>query len=152
MVPCGGAEALPRRYGACLARRLAKQPNPITCALCDRAGSSSGLRRAVHECERYLCARAHAPGGARNTCATQAAATGWAWVGSGAPLFPGYLSIEQGVTFESVGRYGYAAWDAVPESGKFQILGIIGILELLGEAAVKPHYMKGGIPGKIPLL
>jgi len=81
-----------------------------------------------------------------------AAATGWAYVASGGPLFPGYLSIEQGVTFESLGRYGYAAWDAVPESGKFQILGIIGILELLGEAAVKPHYMMGGTPGKIPLL
>lgn len=81
-----------------------------------------------------------------------AAATGWAYVGSGGPLFPGYLSIEQGVTFESLGRYGYAAWDAVPEAGKFQILGLIGILELLGEASVKPHYMKGGTPGKIPLI
>jgi len=82
-----------------------------------------------------------------------AAATGWAWVASGGALFPGYISIEQGVTFESLGRNGYAAWDAVPESGKFQILGIIGILELLGEASVKPHYMMpGGTPGKIPLL
>merc|ERR1719305_1325477 len=81
-----------------------------------------------------------------------AAVTGWAWVSSGGPLFPGYLSIEQGVTFESLGREGYAAWDAVPENGKFQILGVIGILELLGEAAVKPHYMSGGTPGKIPLI
>jgi len=82
-----------------------------------------------------------------------AAATGWAWVASGGPLLPGYLSIEQGITFESLGRNGYAAWDAVPESGKFQILGVIGILELLGEASVKPHYMMpGGTPGKIPLL
>jgi len=82
-----------------------------------------------------------------------AAATGWAWVASGGALFPGYLSIEQGVTFESLGRNGYAAWDAVPESGKLQIIGIIGILELLGEASVKPHYMMpGGTPGKIPLL
>jgi len=40
----------------------------------------------------------------------------------------------------------------VPESGKLQILGVVGILDLLGEAAVKPHYMKGGTPGKIPLL
>merc|ERR1719420_1837372 len=62
-----------------------------------------------------------------------AAATGWAWVASGAPLFPGYLSIEQGVTFESLGRDGYAAWDAVPDSGKFQIIGIVGIVDLLGE-------------------
>merc|ERR1719231_133264 len=81
-----------------------------------------------------------------------AAATGWAWVSSGGPLFPGYLSIEQGVTFESLGRDGYAAWDAMPYDGKAQIIGVIGILELLGEAAVKPHYMMGGTPGKIPLL
>merc|ERR1719504_571756 len=81
-----------------------------------------------------------------------AAVTGWAWVSSGGPLFPGYLSPSAGVTFESLGRTGYAAWDAVPENGKFQILGVIGILELLGEASVKPHYMAGGTPGKIPLL
>merc|ERR1719191_2708101 len=81
-----------------------------------------------------------------------AAVTGWAWVSSGGPLFPGYLSIENGVTFESLGRDGYAAWAAVPEAGKFQILGVIGILEWLGEASVKPHYMAGGTPGKVPLL
>ena len=33
-----------------------------------------------------------------------------------------------------------------------QIIGIVGILDLLGEAAVKPHYMMGGTPGKIPLI
>merc|ERR1719331_3633790 len=81
-----------------------------------------------------------------------AAVTGWAWVSSGGPLFPGYLSIEQGVTFESLGRDGYAAWDAVPEDGKFQIIGVVGLLELLGEASVKPHYMSGGTPGKVPLI
>ncbi|EOD07283.1 light harvesting protein [Emiliania huxleyi CCMP1516] len=81
-----------------------------------------------------------------------AAVTGWAWVSSGGPLFPGYLSVEQGVTFESLGRDGYAAWAAVPEAGKFQILGVIGILEILSESAVKPHYMAGGTPGKVPLL
>merc|ERR1719238_2322858 len=59
-----------------------------------------------------------------------AAVTGWAWVSSGGPLFPGYLSIEKGITFESMPREGYAAWDAVPDDGKFQILGVIGILEL----------------------
>lgn len=81
-----------------------------------------------------------------------AAATGWAWVSSGGTLFPGEISHEQGITFESLGRDGYAAWDAVPMNGKMQIIGVIGILELLGEAAVKPHYMSGGQPGKIPLL
>merc|ERR1712205_211467 len=81
-----------------------------------------------------------------------AAVTGWVWTWAGGPLFPGYISTSEGITFESLGRVGYAAWDAVPESGKLQILGVIGILELLGEASVKPHYMKGGTPGKIPLL
>jgi len=81
-----------------------------------------------------------------------AAVTGWAWVSSGGPLFPGYLSIEKGITFESLGRDGYAAWEAVPDAGKLQIIGVAGILDLLGEAAVKPHYMMGGTPGKIPLL
>ena len=73
--------------------------------------------------------------------AVQAAVTGWAWVSSGGPLFPGYISVEQGITFESLGRDGYAAWDATPENGKAQILGIVGLLEILGESAIKPHYM-----------
>jgi len=81
-----------------------------------------------------------------------AAVTGWAYVSSGGPLFPGYLSPSTGVTFESLGRDGYAAWDAMPAAGRFQIIGVIGILEWLGEVSVKPHYMKGGTPGKIPLL
>merc|ERR1719326_69676 len=82
-----------------------------------------------------------------------AAATGWAWVSSGGPLLPGYLSPSEGLEFSALPTGdGYAAWDAVPDSGKFQIIGIIGILELLGEASVKPHYMMGGTPGKIPLI
>merc|ERR1719502_65019 len=81
-----------------------------------------------------------------------AAATGWAYVSSGGPLFPGYISPSEGVTFESLGIHGYEAWAATPESGKAQIIGSIGILEILGEASVKPHYMMGGTPGKIPLL
>lgn len=81
-----------------------------------------------------------------------AAVTGWAYVSSGGPLFPGEISPSLGVTFESLGRDGYAAWDACPEAGKAQIIGVVGILELLGEASVKPHYMSGGTPGKIPLI
>jgi len=81
-----------------------------------------------------------------------AAATGWGYIASGGPALPGYLSPSEGITFASLPTAGYAAWDAVPENGKFQILGVIGILELLGEASVKPHYMAGGTPGKIPLL
>merc|ERR1719487_2946418 len=56
-----------------------------------------------------------------------AAATGWAYVASGGPLFPGYISPSEGVTFESLGRSGYAAWDAMPESGRLQIIGVVGI-------------------------
>ena len=81
-----------------------------------------------------------------------AAATGWAYVSSGGPLLPGYISPSTGATFESLGRDGYAAWDATPAAGKLQIIGIIGLLELLGEAATKPHYMMGGTPGKIDLI
>jgi len=42
-----------------------------------------------------------------------------------------------------------AQWDALPSSAKLQILGFVGLLELLGER-VKPHYMSGGVPGKYP--
>merc|ERR1719327_486024 len=76
-----------------------------------------------------------------------AAVTGWAWVSSGGPLFPGVISTTTGQTFESLGRDGYAAWDAVPDAGKLQILGVIGILEWLGEVSATPHYMMGGTPG-----
>merc|ERR1719454_2505942 len=81
-----------------------------------------------------------------------AAVTGWAYVSSGGPLFPGVISTTTGQTFESLGRDGCAAWDAVPDAGKLQILGVIGILEWLGEVSATPHYMMGGTPGKIPLL
>ena len=58
-----------------------------------------------------------------------AAATGWGYIASGGPALPGYLSPSEGITFASLPTAGYAAWDAVPENGKFQILGVIGILE-----------------------
>lgn len=124
---CGAVAARARRVGARNARDP-DRPHVLGFCLADRA------------CDAAAC------------CPSQAAVTGWAWVSSGGPLFPGYLSIEQGITFESLGRDGYAAWDAVPDAGKFQIIGIVGILDLLGEAAVKPHYMMGGTPGKIPLI
>ena len=40
----------------------------------------------------------------------------------------------------------------MPESGRLQIIGVVGILEWLSEVSAKPHYMCGGTPGKIPLL
>jgi len=141
-----------------MAPRLAAQPS-VTMAVADMEGTGPetggkvfdplGLSKIASD-ETLAWFRACE---LKHSRIAMAAATGWAWVASGGALLPGYLSIEQGVTFESLGRNGYAAWDAVPESGKFQILGIIGILELLGEASVKPHYTQpGGTPGKIPLL
>ena len=40
------------------------------------------------------------------------------------------------------------AWDNLPADGKWQIVGIIGAIESIAEAQ-KPHYMRGGTPGKI---
>merc|ERR1719311_1314281 len=62
--------------------------------------------------------------------------------------FPG--EIAKGVSFASVNSDGvYNAWGNVPEEGKFQILFLI--LETATESK-KPHYMRGGVPGKIESL
>merc|ERR1719262_846768 len=64
--------------------------------------------------------------------------------------FPG--DIANGVSFASVGANGpYDAWAAVPTAGKLQIVSIIFMLELATESK-KPHYMRGGVPGKIDRL
>mmetsp|Transcript_6538 Transcript_6538/g.20972 ORF Transcript_6538/g.20972 Transcript_6538/m.20972 type:complete len:197 (+) Transcript_6538:285-875(+) len=61
--------------------------------------------------------------------------------------FPGDLA--NGVPFASVGAGGpFAAWDAVPTAGKLQLFLFIGALEWASETK-KPHYMRGGVPGKI---
>eukprot|EP00315_Gephyrocapsa_oceanica_P009503 CAMPEP_0185283652 /NCGR_PEP_ID=MMETSP1363-20130426/603_1 /TAXON_ID=38817 /ORGANISM="Gephyrocapsa oceanica, Strain RCC1303" /LENGTH=224 /DNA_ID=CAMNT_0027879319 /DNA_START=89 /DNA_END=763 /DNA_ORIENTATION=- len=71
-------------------------------------------------------------------------------VGAAKISFPGELA--KGVTFASVAANGpYQAWDAVPQAGKLQILSIILALEWATEAK-KPHYMRGGVPGKIEQL
>ena len=71
-------------------------------------------------------------------------------VGAAGITFPG--EIAKGVTFESVNSDGvYAAWGKVPEEGKLQILLLIFGLELASESK-KPHYMRGGVPGKIESL
>jgi hypothetical protein len=43
-------------------------------------------------------------------------------------------------------------WDAVSDSAKWQIFGLIGFLEIWGEVATDDHkhYMKGGKPGDFP--
>jgi hypothetical protein len=65
-----------------------------------------------------------------------------------APLFGG--EIAGGTTFASLGREPFAAWDAVPDSGKAQIILTLGAFEFLSEYT-KPHYLSGGTPGKISL-
>jgi len=71
-------------------------------------------------------------------------------LGAAKVTFPG--EIAKGVSFASIGANGpYAAWDAVPTEGKLQILAIILALETASEAK-KPHYMRGGVPGKIDQL
>merc|ERR1711871_383873 len=67
-----------------------------------------------------------------------AATVGYALTASGV-RFPGNLAT--GVPFDSLKTA--TAWDNMPDAGKWQILGVIGIMELLGEAQ-KPHYTQGG--------
>merc|ERR1719181_1877019 len=70
--------------------------------------------------------------------------------GAAGITFPG--EIAKGVTFESVNSGGvFSAWSNVPEAGKLQILLLIFMLELSTESK-KPHYMRGGVPGKIDSL
>jgi len=71
-------------------------------------------------------------------------------VGAAGITFPG--EIAKGVTFESVNSEGvYMAWSKVPEEGKLQMLLWAFALELASESK-KPHYMRGGVPGKIDSL
>jgi len=85
--------------------------------------------------------------------------------------FVGFLVHAQGITWpfpmtmagdpwpklEDVGSVP-ALWDAIPESGKWQIILTIGILEWWDEYQFEPeknknkpkHYMRGGKPGDYP--
>ena len=70
--------------------------------------------------------------------------------GAAGITFPG--EIAGGVSFASVNANGvFSAWSNVPEQGKLQILMLIFLLELSTESK-KPHYMRGGVPGKIDSL
>jgi len=70
--------------------------------------------------------------------------------GAAGVTFPG--EIANGVTFASVNADGvFNAWGNVPVEGKLQILLLIFALEMATEAK-KPHYMRGGVPGKIDQL
>mmetsp|Transcript_22008 Transcript_22008/g.36358 ORF Transcript_22008/g.36358 Transcript_22008/m.36358 type:complete len:267 (-) Transcript_22008:420-1220(-) len=70
--------------------------------------------------------------------------------GAAGITFPG--EIAKGVTFASCNSAGvYNAWGKVPEAGKLQIISLIFLLEVAGESK-KPHYVNGGVPGKIDQL
>jgi hypothetical protein len=58
--------------------------------------------------------------------------------------FPGMLSSD--ISFESISSTYESPldqWAAVPEAGKYQIIGLIFLTEIATEAK-KPHYMNGG--------
>eukprot|EP00619_Florenciella_sp_RCC1007_P002818 CAMPEP_0205915318 /NCGR_PEP_ID=MMETSP1325-20131115/7793_1 /ASSEMBLY_ACC=CAM_ASM_000708 /TAXON_ID=236786 /ORGANISM="Florenciella sp., Strain RCC1007" /LENGTH=205 /DNA_ID=CAMNT_0053282481 /DNA_START=57 /DNA_END=674 /DNA_ORIENTATION=+ len=60
--------------------------------------------------------------------------------------------IATGVSFESISKLKpLEQWNAVPALGQIQILTLLGCFELLSEME-KPHYMKGGKTGVIPLI
>ena len=61
--------------------------------------------------------------------------------------FPYSLTLS-GMKFADLGTEPLKAWDNLPADGKWQIVGIIGAIESIAEAQ-KPHYMRGGTPGKI---
>ena len=72
-----------------------------------------------------------------------AACVGWI-VNEAGVTFDG--NIATGVPFASLGK-GVAAWNAVPDAGKLQIILAAGAIEFASEA-VQPHYMKGGRTGQ----
>jgi hypothetical protein len=41
-------------------------------------------------------------------------------------------------------------WDAIPEAAKWQIIGLVGFLEIWREGSSDKHYMNGGMPGYYP--
>uniref|UniRef100_A0A6U3TIK4 Plastid light harvesting protein n=1 Tax=Octactis speculum TaxID=3111310 RepID=A0A6U3TIK4_9STRA len=75
-----------------------------------------------------------------------AAVTGWLVNAAGIYL-PGNIDYS-GHSFASLGNDPMAAWAAVPDGGKAQMIAAIGFLEFHSELA-KPHVMRGGVPGKI---
>merc|ERR1712050_530894 len=64
----------------------------------------------------------------------------------------GYITGAAGITFPGEIANGvFNAWGNTPVEGKLQILLLIFALEMATESK-KPHYMRGGVPGKIDQL
>jgi len=73
--------------------------------------------------------------------------------------FPWALTTS-GITHADISAAGGPAdqWDALPTASKLQILGFVGLLELISESSYilelsgEKHYMRGGKPGFFPKL
>merc|ERR1740121_313181 len=68
-----------------------------------------------------------------------------------AGLYPGLSTVD--VTFSDIAAAGNPVqqWAAVPDLGKYQVLFVISFLETYAEFQ-KPHYLRGGPIGRIPVL
>ena len=64
--------------------------------------------------------------------------------------FSGMLSPSAGLKFSDLKGSPLEIWDATPLYGKYQILALIGLLEVCSETK-KPHYLRGGKPGVIEI-
>lgn len=62
-------------------------------------------------------------------------------------FFPGDLTLA-GTKFADLGTDPWAASDALGGAGWRQIIGTVGIIELISETE-KPHYTAGGEPGRV---
>ncbi len=65
--------------------------------------------------------------------------------------FPGAIDVN-GDSFASLGttKLPLETWDAIPASGRIQLITAIGGMEWVFEAQ-QPHYLRGGTPGAIRL-
>jgi len=60
-----------------------------------------------------------------------------------------WAQTQAGAAHPSVDLGPEAQWDAIPAAAKWQIILVVGFLELWGEI-VGTHYMRGGKPGDYP--
>lgn len=65
--------------------------------------------------------------------------------------WPWRMTLE-GDAFPSTDLSPEQQWDAIPEAAKWQIVLVVGFLEIWGEFTdeANPHYMRGGRPGVYP--
>merc|ERR1719263_1315652 len=64
--------------------------------------------------------------------------------------WPGAIDLS-GTSFAALGEGDiFSAWDKMPFDGKQQIIAAVGGIESVFEAQ-KPHYLTGGVPGKVRL-